>query len=343
MSFRDFSPQPSLELLQRSLAGGRLGHAYMFQGGNLNDLEAVARTLVKTLSCQDPPRRGSSGLGLDSCDQCSSCRRIEADNYPDALWLRPESKSRVLTIDQIRELLQSIYLKPMEAGFKTAVIVAADRLNAQAANAFLKTLEEPPPKSILILLTTEPQRILETIISRCLRLNFGGDTRKLEPNQSAWLSAFAEMAATRSTAGLLGRYQLLDVLLKKLADYKTEIEKNISARSPLEKYDDIDPKLREKWEDELSAAIEAEYRRQRADLLLLVEWWLRDVWLQARRLNQQLTRFPDLAGATEKVARRISPEAAQENLRVLERTQRLLGSNVQEALTLEVGVLQLSL
>ena len=75
----------------------------------------------------------------------------------------------------MRELMHEVQLKSSEAEVKVAVIVAADRLNPQAANAFLKTLEEPPPKSVLILLSTEPGRILETIMSRCLRLNFAGE------------------------------------------------------------------------------------------------------------------------------------------------------------------------
>lgn len=68
---------------------------------------------------------------------------------------------RVITIDQVREVIQTVNLKPAEGGFKVSVLVAADRLNVAAANAFLKTLEEPPPRSILILLSREPQRLLE--------------------------------------------------------------------------------------------------------------------------------------------------------------------------------------
>ena len=104
----------------------------------------------------------------------------------------------------------------------------------------------------------------------------------------------------------------------------------------------MDPKLREKWEEELAAAIEAEYRLQRSDLLVAVQWWLRDVWLQALRSEGGLLNLPQLASAG-RVAGRVSASQAMENLRVLERTQRLLGSNVQEALALEVGLLKLNL
>jgi len=223
-----------------------------------------------------------------------------------------------------------------------AVIVAADRLNPQAANAFLKTLEEPPAKSSLILLTTEPQRILETIISRCLRLNFAGEGGwKPAPAHAHWLAEFGDLAAEPQKS-LMSRYRLLGVLLKKLGELKAEIEKALTARSPLERYDDLDPKLREKWEEELTAAIEAEYRLQRSDLLVALQWWLRDVWLRTLPVEGELLSFPTAASAG-RLAGRITPRQAMENLGVLERTQRLLGSNVQEALALEVGLLKLNL
>jgi len=114
----------------------------------------------------------------------------------------------------------------------------------------------------------------------------------------------------------------------------------LTARSPLEKYDELEKDLRENWEDELAAAVEAEYRRQRADWLLLVQWWLRDVWLRTLAAGASLLKFPENSGA-EAVARRLTPRQALENLQTLEQTQRLLHTNVQEALALEVGLLKL--
>jgi len=206
----------------------------------------------------------------------------------------------------------------------------------------LKTLEEPPAKSVLILLSTDPQRILETILSRCLRLNFSAEgLRPLHAAQTDWLARFGALAAGEQKS-LLGRYRLLDVLLQKLGEIRTKVDEALTARSPLQRYDDVEKDLRERWEDELAAAIEAEYRRQRADLLLLVQWWLRDVWLHSLAVGGQLVGFPQIAGA-EAVAKKISPRQALENLQTLEQTQRLLHTNVQEALALEVGLLKLHL
>jgi DNA polymerase III subunit delta' len=339
MAFRHFAKQTQgVELLQRSLARGRLGHAYLFAGDQLEELETLARTLAKTLNCQQPVKTG--GVATDCCDECPNCRKTDHDTHADVHWARPESKSRLITVEQMRELMREIQLKPTEAGYKVAIIAAADRLNPQAANAFLKTLEEPPPRSVLILLTIEPQRLLETILSRCLRLNFfGGHTRPVDPAQREWLARFDALAAGGQKS-LLSRYRLLDVLLQKLGEIKSGVEETLTARSPLQQYDDVEKDLREKWEDELTAAIEAEYRRQRAEALLLVQWWLRDVWLRTLATGGNLLKFPEIPGATT-VAGRLTPRQALENLQTLEQTQRLLHTNVQEALALEVGLLKL--
>ncbi|HYG23339.1 MAG TPA: hypothetical protein VEH04_11195 [Verrucomicrobiae bacterium] len=342
MAFRDFPDhQQGVQLLQRSLERGRLAHGYLFVGTQLEEIEALAETLARTLNCLAPVR-ARSGAAIDSCDQCVNCKKIQNGNHADVHWVRPESKLRIVGVDQMRELMQAIYLKPTEAEYKVAIIVAADRLNVQAANAFLKTLEEPPSRSILILLTTEPQRLLETIISRCLRLNFLGDgSRPLAEPQRAWLARFCEMAAGEQKS-LLGRYRLMDVLLQKLVEMKAAIEEAQTARSPLQRHPDAEKNLRDRWEDELNAAIEAEYRRQRADLLAVVQRWLRDIWLQTAAPGAELLEFPDLQRGSA-IARRITPDQALENLHVIESTQRLLHTNVQEALALEVGLLKLHL
>ncbi len=234
MSFRDFpTREQGVQLLQRSLARGRLAHGYLFTGDPLDELEGLAKTLAKTLSCLQPS--GKPGAPTDCCDACLNCRKIENGNHADVHWVRPESKSRVIVIEQMRELMHEINLKPTEAGYKVGIIVAADRLNDKAANAFLKTLEEPPPKSVLILLTTEPQRMLETIVSRCLRLNFSGDaTAPLDPAQQLWLTRFSDVAAAEQKS-LISRYRLMDVLLQKLAEMKAAIDASLTARSPLQR------------------------------------------------------------------------------------------------------------
>jgi len=274
--------------------------------------------------------------------ECSSCRRVSSRLHPDVLWVHPAKKSRVIGVDQVREVIHSIALKPLEAIHKLGIIVGADRMNESASNAFLKTLEEPPRNSVLVLLCTEPQRLLDTILSRCLRLNFGTGPARLDSAALSWLREFA-MATASTSAGLLPRYRLLGTLLNSLAARREEIEKSVEAASPLSRYTDIESDQRERWETELSAGIEAEYRKCRADYVSALQWWLRDIWLSTLPNTATLGRFPDLEAYTESVAKRIDPSRAGRNLESWENTQRLLHTNVQEALALEVGLLRLQL
>jgi hypothetical protein len=156
------------------------------------------------------------------------------------------------------------------------------------------------------------------------------------------LKSFTERVAA-DPKSILARYQLLSILTARLAANRSQIEKDLTARSPLERYTDLEASLREKWEEELSAAIEAEYRRRRSDLVSCLFCWMRDVWMLTLAQTAPRLFLPQVADATLTVARRLTPEDALKNLEVLQRSQRLLETNVQEALLLENGLLQLSL
>ena len=159
MSFSALREQKAVaDQLRRSLERGRLAHAYLFSGRRGSGKEAMARTLAKALNCLEQD--------FDSCDRCDSCRRIDEVVHPDVYWVRPESKSRRITVDQIREFERAVNLKPARARVKVGVIVDADCMGEEASNAFLKTLEEPPAQTVILLLTAEPHRLLPTILSR---------------------------------------------------------------------------------------------------------------------------------------------------------------------------------
>ena len=103
MAFKNLPQTQGGQLLQRSLANGRLGHAYLFIGDQLDELELLARTLAKTLNCQNPVK--IDGAATDCCDECLSCRKTDNEAHADIHWVRPESKSRVITVEQMRDLL----------------------------------------------------------------------------------------------------------------------------------------------------------------------------------------------------------------------------------------------
>src|SRR5262249_13910388 len=105
MAFKNFANQEGgVQLLQRSLERGRLAHAYLFDGHEIGELEALARDLAKTLNCLQPVKKG--GVAVDCCDKCLSCQKIQRGNHADVHWIRPESKSRFIRVEQMRELMQ---------------------------------------------------------------------------------------------------------------------------------------------------------------------------------------------------------------------------------------------
>ena len=332
------------DLLRRSLANGRLGHAYLFVGGTIESLESHATELARTLNCQSPPATGETGIPLEPCGDCIACRKVDSGNFPDLDFVRPEKKSRIISIEQIRNLTRKVSLKPTEGRYKVAIITGADRMPGPTFNAFLKTLEEPPERTVFILLSVHPDRLGETVRSRCMRVNFGGEADvQLEASDAAWLKSFVGMSA-ETGEGLMGRYRLLGKLMEHLAAKRGTIEETQEAASALNRYAAIEPTLREKLREELKASIEAEYRRQRGQFLTGLQWWLRDVWLAALRQGRELLHFQDGADTSETVGQRLSPGQALENLQSIEATQRLRETtNVQEALALEVGLLKLKL
>jgi DNA polymerase III subunit delta' len=320
-----------LELLRRSLDRGRLGHAYLFFGDDLTGLESHALHFLNWVF-EKPGNHPSSDP------------RIDQRQHPDILWIRPESKSRQISIEQTRELIRTLSLRPMEARFKAAVIVAADRMNRSGANAFLKTLEEPPSGSLLLLLSTEPDQLLETIQSRCLRLNFVTGSPAIPRPVQEWLSTFArKTSADTSRLSLVARYQLLGTLLAALAVVRERLTEEFLQASPLTRYPDATSEQKEQWEDELKAAVESEYRRHRLDYIAALHGWLRDVWIFGINPSTEGLIYPALAPDTEVVSRRLDPELARKNLDVWEKTQSILYTNVQESLALEVGLLRLNL
>jgi DNA polymerase-3 subunit delta' len=338
----DAATSNAQELLRRSLERGRLGHAYLFVGDAAEVLEDAALLLARTLLCTQPTRRSTSGIGVEPCGTCSACRRVTHQTHPDVTWLRPGKKSRVISVAQIRDLIHVAQVRPTEASYKIGIVAGAERMRVEAANAFLKTLEEPPPDSVFILLTTDVERLLETILSRCLRLNFASGTLRVDDTVAAWLESAAGSLAD-ATPTLLQRYHLLQSLLDALGTARAQIEETLTSISPLQRFPDADAEQRERWEDELDAAVEAEYRRRRGEFLAGVHAWLRDLWM-LRIGSGTEAALPRLTDLSARISQRIPVDAARANLERWERTQRLLlGTNAQEALVLEVGLLRLSL
>ncbi len=163
MSFEQIIGQDRIVgILQRGLRGGRVSHAYLFSGRAGVGKHSCAELFVKALNC--------TASKDDACDQCTCCRAIENEKHPDVSRIDPEGSS--VKIDQIRQIQRFLSLKPSMGRWKAVIIKSADLMTIHSCNALLKTLEEPPPSSILILISSRIQRLPLTVRSRCQHLRF---------------------------------------------------------------------------------------------------------------------------------------------------------------------------
>jgi DNA polymerase-3 subunit delta' len=156
----------ALSSFRTAFALGRLGQAYLFVGPEGVGKRLFARELAKSLLCERPP------APLTACDHCPACAQVEAGTHPDVFALRTPKDKHELPIEEMREFCKRLAQKATRGTRKVGVVEDADDFNASSANSFLKTLEEPAPGSLLLLLATSPDRQLPTILSRCQVVRF---------------------------------------------------------------------------------------------------------------------------------------------------------------------------
>ncbi len=156
--------------LRTAVANDTIGHAFLFVGEEGIGKRLMAVRFAQALSCEAPPSAGPP----DSCGCCRACRQIETENYPDLLVIQPEEDKAnpQIKIDQVREVERHMMYRPLFSSRKICLINDADRLTPSAANAFLKTLEDPPAHSLFILITSHHMTLPATVRSRCLTLRF---------------------------------------------------------------------------------------------------------------------------------------------------------------------------
>jgi DNA polymerase-3 subunit delta' len=168
--------------LQQMRMRGRLPHALLLGGpAGLGKSQFAARLAVGLL-CSSPAPDGSA------CGACAACQLTTAGNHPDLRLVRPEEQGKAIKIDQIRDLLDFVNLKSHFSGIRVAVIDPAEAMNRNAANSLLKTLEEPPPDTLILLVADQPVRLPATIRSRCQLLRFATD----DATAREWLATALE-------------------------------------------------------------------------------------------------------------------------------------------------------
>jgi len=177
--------QRPIKILTTLLHRGNIPHALLFTGIDGIGKKSAARAMAMATNCLEATSKGGpaaeSGQGQGPegggiqpagliCGRCAACRKIESGSHPDVHWLKPSGA--VIKIGQIRELAERVALKPYEARTRVIMLIEAHKMNAAAANALLKMLEEPPPSTLFVLTAPQPGDLLPTVASRCQHVRF---------------------------------------------------------------------------------------------------------------------------------------------------------------------------
>ncbi len=356
--------EKAIEVLGRAVEDeARRSHAYLFAGPEQVGRATVARAFAQALNCTlqpSPPAplplgEGSSSSGLRDeatasppCGECRACRTIAEGKHPDVETMtigglcdesehkdHSKDKSQEIRICQVRRLEHVIYRAPFEGRVRVVIVDPADALTAQAANAFLKTLEEPPEHVVMVLITARETKLPETVRSRCRRIAFGGAGREqIESALRERWDAEPEMAArlARLAQGRLG--WAVDALnddgaLDDREEVLNEIEE-LMAGGDKERF-------------EYARMLGDRYQRNSdavRDLLGVWSDWWRDVLLTASG-KEEMALASDRLDTLRSHASEYEVEGAVRALRALQDVQQHLDEHASPTLALEVMLLEM--
>ena len=308
-------------------------HAYLLLGDSAALLERFALTWAQACTC---PHTTAAG---DACGACDHCRRVMAGKSPDLCILRPRSKSRRILVEEVRELERTLGLTTTGDNLKIALLLDADRMNEQAQNAFLKTLEEPTPRTLLLLTSTHPRLLLPTVRSRCQVVSLLANRHSYE--LVTRLGLFPALAKIRFGAGaaaaLAGCHALATVFAQ--VRQQTEAETADPDSDPqLQAMLAADTALRKQIEEERAAAKEADYLNVRQEVIAAISAWHQQLFLIAAGVALDKLPHPEFLDACEDPSIReqgVSREEGERGLRIAEELAQGLAANVDERLCLE--------
>lgn len=318
-----FTPDAALAYLRRANEEQRLAHAYLISGPAGSGKWNVAAGLAATLN------------NISSQDVLNAYT-------PDVFVTEPTSRSRRIVIDQIRSLERALQLRAGEGRKKVGIIRDADRMQPQAANAFLKTLEEPPRDSLLLLLTSLPEALPETILSRCLplllRIPSQTERSAHEKELLRVLSANAESAhkngVSPSYRVAQGIQRLFEAIREEVRTEHAELLRNEEQRYR----NTTDGAWLSEREDYFKALTESVYRERRSRLIETLFLW----WAAVLRVKVQASGdlLPEYAAAITTLAARLSANEVLKKIHRLEEMRDQLNTTAQETLVLETACLR---
>jgi DNA polymerase-3 subunit delta' len=312
------SKERALERLNAARNAGRLAHACLFSG---------------------PSGSGKKWLATELAAHILNTTASQVATHPDFHAVSPESKSRRIVTDQIRELEHTIQMKPLLGPSKVAILHDADRLQPQAANAFLKTLEEPPPGCHILLTTTLRDAVMTTILSRCITVPLTAPQNVARDEHTAAISTEFEKALLQHgepDAGCALRFtrffqsQIASIRENVRDTLEDELKEQVKRHR-----DSLDKNWRETREEQIKAQSESHVVRERERYLAAIGEVL------SAALRHHLQPSPTPSETICRIAAANDARLLLKRLDALERTRKMLSAGVQEALALESGFLQI--
>jgi len=316
-----FSRTTALEFLRRTHEQNRLAHAYLITG---------------------PPGSGKEVLAaeLASLVNGTATKDVFSPKAREVFIARPESKSRRIVTEQIRTLEHALQMRAANGRRKVAIIFDADRLQSEAANAFLKTLEEPPKDSLLLLLSALPEALPETILSRCIAIPLASDGEVRTKKEEEKLVKLLQQASRQTNWNVQFAYRLAQEFQQLLRQIREEVKQETDGALQQEQTrykDTTDGAWLEEREDYYKALTESLYLQRRAALVeTLFAWWT-DVLRASNDVAQR--DIPTANQETATLANRFSTAEILRRIRSLEELRDQLSRNIHEGLAIEVAFL----
>ena len=314
--------------LLSSLRNNFPGQSYVIQGDSIEEISEFTDEWVRTLVCLDRTDQGACGV-------CRHCKLVDSGNYPEIYKLEPASKSRTILVDSLREFQNRFYMKSASGVKKIGVIVEADRMQVQAQNAFLKTLEEPPPDTFLLLLTTRLDGLLNTIRSRCRMVSLAANKIHYDESLQDGL-----VQILQSLSGKDGAASALDAQLAVkdiFAGLRKKAQAEIEESHTISTHEADDPQLRKKFKEKQVVLVEGRYKQYREQILSMMDVWVSQNYLLSNGVDKTTLAHPEITSSSWNY----SSLDAVKSLELIEQLKLDLNGNVNEDLALENFFLQI--